>query len=94
VFERASRKFACYLGAKKVRAYLALSQNDRAQGQFLFCLDWAKIQIETNNDRLVRIYRFRMGEPIGRLIAEVGHDGIHLIEGFVLADSMLAKSRG
>jgi hypothetical protein len=35
-----------------------------------------------------------MGEPIGRLIAEVGHDGIHLIEGFVLADSMLAKSRG
>ena len=59
-----------------MRAYLALSQNDRAQGQFLFCLDWAKIQIESDNDRLVRIYRFRMGEPIGRLIAEVGHDGI------------------
>ena len=35
-----------------------------------------------------------MGEPIGRLIAEVGHDGIDLIEGFVLADSMLVKSRG
>jgi hypothetical protein len=89
-------KFPFRFGAKRVRVFFAKGQNDHAQGQFLFCLSWAKKQIENGNEDFIKVFRFRMGESIGRLIAEVDQYGVYSVEGFVTEriPLMLAKSRG
>ena len=79
-----------------MRTFIAQGRNDHARGQFLFCLGWAQKRIENGNEHFIKIFRCRMGESIGRLIAEVDQDGVYPVEGFVTEriPSMLVKSRG
>jgi len=79
-----------------MRTFIAQGRNDHARGQFLSCLGWAKKQIENGNEDFIKVFRFRMGESIGRLIAEVDQDGTYVVEGFVTERIPFrwAKSRG
>ena len=79
-----------------MRSFIAQGRNDHARGQFLFCLGWAQKQIENGNEDFIRVFRCRMGESIGRLVAEVDQDRVYPVEAFVTerVPSMLAKSRG
>lgn len=74
-----------------MRTFVALGENASSKGQLLSCLKWGQEQISATEQQLVRIFRFRMGEQSGRLVAEITVEGTRLIEGYTIASADLSK---
>jgi hypothetical protein len=74
-----------------MRTFIAVSKDASNQGQLLSCITWGQKQISDNNQDLVRILRFRMGEQSGRLVAEITDEGTRLIEGHVIVSADVSK---
>lgn len=74
-----------------MRTFVAVGEDASNQGQLLSCITWGQKQISDTNQHLVRIFRFRMGEQPGRLVAEITIEGTRLIEGYTVASKDVSK---
>jgi len=67
-----------------MRTFVAVGKGVSSQGQLLSCLVWAQKQISDEGQDLVRVFRFRMGERAGRLVAEIMDEGTRWIKGYTI----------
>jgi len=62
-----------------MRCYIAKCKSETFSGGWLYCLNLGFARVKEDPSLVVKIHSVRAGEPRGRVVAEITHDGVRLI---------------
>ena len=77
-----------------MRCYVAKDRGTTYSGSWMSCLAWGSEQVKNAPTLVVKIHSIRMGEKLGRVVAEVTELGVRIIpNGRYLPRGSLWKAR-